>query len=332
MKGESCLEWKELDITTTSEAADIICARLMDIGINGFAIQDSEDFKELLSKSNTQWDYIEDSLMQLNNSPTKITVYLPKNEQGYSQLKQLKELLLELKQNDESIWYGTLELTDRDIKESDWADNWKQFFKPLPIGEKILIKPTWEECDEKTTQGRVVLEIDPESSFGTGQHHTTKLCLELLEQVLQKGDRLLDIGCGSGILSIAGLLLDAESAIGVDIEQHSVETSEKNAVINGYTTDKFKAYCGNLIADEDLLNSIGVGYDIITSNIVADVIIAMSNIYKKLLKSGGMLLVSGIIIERAEEVTSALVKNGFAIVKNIEENGWAAVQLIKNGD
>lgn len=230
-----------------------------------------------------------------------------------------------MKSNDKNNIFGRLELELLQVKEEDWANNWKQYFKPLKVGKKLLVKPSWEECSN--TDGRVILDIDPASSFGTGQHNTTKLCLELLEESLNSGDRVLDLGCGSGILSIGAMLLGAGEVTAVDIEQNAVETAIENAAKNNITKDKYMVYCGDVISNKELCEKIGGGYDLITANIVADVLISMKDIFHQKLKNNGILIISGIITERKDEVVNAVVHAGFKVINTAEGEGWAAVKL-----
>lgn len=319
------MEWTEVNIYTETAGIDLLCSKLMDIGIKGFVIQDADDFNEFLENKNGQWDYIDEDLMGLSQCETRITVYLPANSQGADMLSSIRTMLAELKASDSDNAYGRLEAELSSIREEDWANNWKQYFKPIKVGEKLVIKPSWEDYDEDGE--RIILEIDPASSFGTGQHHTTRLCLELLEKSLNAGDKLLDMGCGSGILSIGAMLLGAESAVAVDIEQNAAATAMENALKNHISSEKYKTYYGNILTDVKLADEIDCKYDIITANIVADVLIAMKEFFVRYLKKGGTLIVSGIIEERMHEVIEALESVGFSGPEANVKEGWAAVRL-----
>lgn len=319
------MEWTEVNIYTETAGIDLLCSKLMDIGIKGFVIQDADDFNEFLENKNGQWDYIDEDLMGLSQCETRITVYLPANSQGADMLSSIRTMLAELKASDSDNAYGRLEAELSSIREEDWANNWKQYFKPIKVGEKLVIKPSWEDYDEAGE--RIILEIDPASSFGTGQHHTTRLCLELLEKSLNAGDKILDMGCGSGILSIGAMILGAESAVAVDIEQNATATAMENALKNHISSEKYKTYYGNILTDEKLADEIDCKYDIITANIVADVLIAMKEFFVRYLKKGGTLIVSGIIEERMHEVIEALESVGFSSPEANVKEGWAAVRF-----
>ncbi len=321
------MNWFEVTIQTETPAVDVLCAMLTDHGVKGFSIQDKESFQEFLDDKEGKWDYIDDDLMGLADCDTSVTFYLPDDAQGAEQLSGVRSLLDMLKNGENAAMFGSLAISCSNVREEDWANNWKQYFKPLNIGKNLLIKPSWE--DAPAGNERVILEIDPASSFGTGQHHTTRLCLELAESVLQENDRVLDLGCGSGILSIGTLLLGAKEATAVDIVENSVRTAVENAEKNGIGADRYTAYCGDIISDTALREKLGNGYDLICANIVADVLIAMSGLFGGFLKEDGCLIVSGIIIERADEVLDVLEQAGFEKLDVREKEGWAAALLRK---
>ena len=317
------MQFRQLDIYTNSEAVQVLTMLVSELGFNGFIIHDAADFEEFLENKEYNWDYVDDSLMGLKDVKTHITCYVQDNEQGAEMLSALNGMLTELKAKDSDNFYGSLDVEIDCVREEDWANNWKQYYKPFTVGEKLIVKPSWEEIDQNG--GRKVLEIDPASSFGTGQHHTTRLVMELIEKELNGGDRLLDLGTGSGILSIAALLLGAKEATMVDIFENSVNTAVENAEKNGFLKDRVSAYIGDISSDEALREKIGTGYDMITANIVADVIISMSPFFTGFLKQGGKLIISGIITERLPEVYEALKENDIRIDKTNEKEGWNAI-------
>ncbi len=318
------MNFMQIDVYTKSEAVDVLVMRLSELGITGFVIHDSADFDEFLENKDANWDYVDDELMGLKTVPTHITLYLQDNPQGLETLTELKGALAGFKAESPDF-YGSLEIKIDNVKEEDWANNWKQYYKPFNVGSKLIIKPSWENVEN--TEGRKILEIDPASTFGTGQHHTTKLVMERLENIVREGDKVLDLGCGSGILSIAALLFGAENATMVDIFENAVKTAGENVEKNGFDKGRYTAYCGNVIEDSALREKIGGGYNVIAANIVADVIIAMSSLFGGFLAENGTLIVSGIITERLPEVLNALEGKGFKVVSLNEEEGWNAIVL-----
>ncbi len=317
------MQFRQLDIYTNSEAVQVLTMLVSELGFNGFIIHDAADFEEFLENKEYNWDYVDDSLMGLKDVKTHITCYVQDNEQGAEMLSALNGMLTELKEKDNENFYGSLDVEIDCVREEDWANNWKQYYKPFTVGDKLLVKPSWEEIENN--DGRKILEIDPASSFGTGQHHTTRLVMELIEKELCEGDRLLDLGTGSGILSIAALLLGAKEVTMVDIFENSVNTAVENTEKNGFGSDRVAAYIGDISSDEALREKIGGGYDMITANIVADVIISMSPFFTGFLKQGGKLIISGIITERLPEVYEALKENNIRIDKTNEKEGWNAI-------
>lgn len=322
------MDWIETAVYTTIQGIEAVTGRLLGLGIDGFVIKDAQDFENFLEDKDGNWDYIDDDLMGLKNCETTVTVYIPDDADAPETVSAIRSELGALKACDENGEFGRLECELKNIREEDWANNWKQYFKPLCVGEKLLIKPSWEQvaADEK----RKILEIDPAASFGTGQHNTTQLCLELLEKNVCSADKLLDLGCGSGILSIAAILLGADSAAAVDIDENSVRIAAENAQKNNIPNEKYKAFAGNVITDERLVEEIGCGYDVVCANIVADVLLAMSGIFSKFLKQGGKLVVSGIIEPRRDEVLERIAENGFELVEQRQKDDWVAASFVYN--
>lgn len=315
----------QVDIFTSSEAIDGITGALQDYGVTGFIIKDGADFEDFLADKNANWDYVDDSLMSLKNAEPCVTVYVHENAQGRETLEAIRALVESYKAKNSDGFYGNIRMELANVREEDWANNWKQYYKPFRVGKSLVIKPSWENVEPKS--GDKILEIDPASTFGTGQHHTTKMVMETLETVIKGGERVLDLGCGSGILSIAALLLGAENVTVCDIFENAVKTASENIEKNNFTTEKYSAFCGDIISNSALREKIGGGFNVICANIVADVIIGMSGLFAGFLAEGGVLIVSGIIDERLDEVLEALCENGWKKVSALNEEGWNCVLL-----
>lgn len=317
----------QIDIYTSSQAIDGITGALTDYGITGFIISDSADFESFLADKDANWDYVDDELMGLRTVEPHITLYVHDNAQGAETAAAIKSLVEEYRAGNSDGYYGNIRMEYANVKEEDWANNWKKYYKPFRVGRSLVVKPSWEDATAR--EGDRLLEIDPASTFGTGQHHTTKLVMETLENVIKGGERVLDLGCGSGILSIAAMLLGAEEITMCDIFENAVKTASENAEKNDIPADKRRAFCGNIIEDKALCERLGTGYDVVCANIVADVIIGMSGLFGGFMKPEASLIVSGIIDERLEEVTAALSENGFKAVSTENEDGWSCILLKK---
>lgn len=318
-------EWIEVHIKTSTAGIELVCSRLMDIGIMGFAIEDAEDFNEFLNDKNGNWDYIDDDLLNMKNCESKVIVYVQNDSLANEKLNSIKAELKALKESDKSGEYGKLEIELKNIAEEDWANNWRKFFKPLTVGDKLLIKPSWERADADET--RKILEIDPASSFGTGQHDTTQLCLENIEYYIKDGVRLLDLGCGSGILGIAGMLLGAKWLTAVDVDGNAVKTTCDNILKNNISKDNIETFCGDITTDSALRDKIGGDFDVVVANIVSDVLISMSRYFKEFLSDDGVLIVSGIIKQRKYEVIKEIEKYGFKSDRVKESEEWVCVSF-----
>lgn len=321
------MDWLCINIYLSHEGIEPLTAALMEIGITGIVINDPMDIDYFVENKTAEWDYIDESLADTTDKPTYVTVYLENNIDGLEQLSNIKTSLERLKSLDTDNRYGELSIDTSNISEQDWANNWKQFFKPVEIGERILIKPTWEPVPDNND--RVIVELDPESSFGTGRHFTTQICLELLEKYLKHGDRIADLGCGSGIISIAGMMLGAKSAACTDIAENAVKIAAENAVKNGIAPENYTVYLGDIASDKELLEEFGKGFDLVAANIVADVLLSMTDVYPKLLKDGGYLVVSGVIDGRQDEVFSAIKAKGFTLVESLCRDIWNGAVFVR---
>ena len=301
--------WNELTVKVKTEdtaRASDVCTVIADMGIY------VEDYSDL---ENVVWniahvDLIEQELLERDRTHSLIHVYIKQEKDALECVEFIKARL-----DAEGIEYETSIVG---VNEEDWANNWKQYYHTQRIGKRIIVTPSWEEYTP--VEGEVQMRLDPGMAFGTGTHDTTRLCLELLEEVVTPETRILDVGTGSGILSVGGVLLGAPSALGVDIDPVAVKVADENAEING-VTDKTEFVCG------DLTDKAHGKFEIVTANIVADVIIRLLSTVKNYLLKGGVLIVSGIIDTRADEVENACHEAGFVTEKRLEHGGWVAIKL-----
>lgn len=318
------MKFHKITVHANSLGVEFIQGVLMGAEAECFEIVDPTDLQELLDTQYVPFDYVDDALLETKNEEAKVRVYLADNDQGREKMNMIIAGIESLRGETE-FDLGSLNTEITDTDDSEWADNWKEFFHPLPIGEKFVVKPTWEDWEG---EDRIVLEIDPESSFGSGQHETTSLCLETLEQIPLDNVSVLDMGCGSGILGIGALLLGAKDVLAVDIDKNAVDIAVKNASLN--KVENFTGICGNTLSDEETYSAVtSKKYGVILANIVADVIIAMAPTFRKVLEDDGTLICSGIISPRKGEVINALLENGFALTGISEKNDWVAVVCTK---
>lgn len=319
------MEWIEVFVATSQMGLEPVEGVLYQCGLNGLMIHDEADFAEFLENPNREWDYVADELVEEKQEQTTgITFFLRDNLYGREQLSQIKSALQSVKETEKELDMGSLEVTMKNVAEEDWANNWKKYFKPFPVGDKIMIKPSWEELPAQTD--KIILKIDPGHIFGTGTHETTQLCMELIEKYVKKDDMVLDIGCGSGILSIASLLLDAKEADAVDIDPNAIQIAYENSDRNDIDRNRYHVKAGNILEDKELQASYsGKKYDLVAANIVADVIIALTKQVPDYIKDGGIFLCSGIITERKEDVLEALKAANFAVLDIKEKTSWVAI-------
>ena len=314
------MDYKQVTIFTTHEGIEPLTGRLYRAGVTGVEIEDEQDFNEFLTENRRCWDYVDDALRKKMAGETKVKIYLPQGETLPAALETVRAELDALRAEDTDKRFGRLELAFADAPETDWANNWKQYFKPMLVGD-VLIRPAWETVPENL-RGHVTFSINPGMSFGTGTHETTRLCVLAAQQRVRPGARVLDLGCGSGILAIISLLLGAKEAAAVDIDPVARDTVAENARLNAIAPARLRMQVGDVLGDARLRASLGGGYDVVFANIVADVIIALAPLVPPLLAPGGVFITSGIIENRRDETAAALQQAGFAIVGEQSEKGW----------
>lgn len=326
------MKWKKLTLETTTEAVDLVSSMLDEIGIQGIEIED----KVPITEEEKQRMFI-DILPELgpDDGVANVNFYLDVEEDENEIISKVKEGLEELSA---FVNIGSGEIKASETEDKDWMNNWKEFFKPFRVDDTIVIKPTWETLSEvKDTD--LVIEIDPGTAFGTGSHETTKLCILNMKKYMKPGDNLLDLGCGSGILSIIGMKLGANLAVATDIDENAVNASVENAEVNHLNVKRLEEsdtvlrnegllelLDGNVIDDANLRKNIGQNcYDVVVSNILADVIIPLSDVVAEFMKPDGVWISSGIIDMKEEEVKQALDKNGFDIVEVTKMGDWVSI-------
>ncbi len=311
------MDWLELKIDTSHAGLDAVTELLEQQGVIGVMIDDEADFQSFLENNRQYWDYVDEELLAQKKGVSRVTFYLERNENALGTVAAVRIAMAALKK--EHPEYAPMLLTMEDVADEDWENNWKQFYKPMEIGNRLLVVPEWEEAHGGE---RVKLVLNPGLTFGTGSHATTRLCLQALDTHIHGGESVLDLGCGSGILSIAALRLGAARAFACDIDEKCVDVAYENAALNGIGKDRYTVRWGDVLSDEALRQEMGGGYDVVVANIVADVIMGLSGSVRPFLKAGGLFLCSGIIDDRAEEVLAKLKGDGWDVFEQRSSEGW----------
>ena len=299
------MRYIEVTVNTPGAEIDARCQEMADMGAGGFVIENEEDFKDFLEQNHQYWDYVDDELENQFAGVSRIKCYLTDDEDGIAVLRRINAA------------YD--DVTTSYVEDSDWENNWREYYKPIEVGEKLVVVPEWEEAPQ---DGRLPLRLDPGLIFGTGSHATTRMCLAALEEFSKPGVRVLDLGCGSGILGIGALILGCDSCLGVDIDPKAPDVVMSNAALNGIGADKMTAWAGDIIADASLRARIGGWYQLVLANIVADVIIPLSAVVRQFMAPGAVFICSGIIEHRWPETEAALISNGFEILDHKSEEEW----------
>ena len=315
------MEWLEMKIDTSHAGLDPVCAMLEQQGVTGWMIDDETDFQDFLEHNRQYWDYVDEALLAEKRGVSRVTFYLERNENALSTIAAVRIAMSAMKKAHPE--YAPLRLTMDNVADADWENNWKQFYKPMEIGDRLLVVPEWEQASDPE---RITLRLNPGLTFGTGSHATTRLCLTALESRIRGGEKVLDLGCGSGILSIAALLLGADRAVACDIDEKCMDVAYENAALNGVGRDRYTVRWGDVVTDQALRQELGGPYDVVVANIVADVIKALASTVRPLVKEGGIFLCSGIIDDRAEEVAQCLRDNGWTIAETRSSEGWFSYQ------
>ncbi len=319
------MKWKKYTIETTTEAEDYLSSMLMELGIEGIEIEDNIP----LSKED-QADMFIDFLPELppDEGKSHVSFYIEDDGTDHSKLlTQVKKSLEELR---DMVEIGEGTITGSETEDLDWINNWKKYFSSFTI-DNILIKPTWEDLKEED-QDKLLIEIDPGISFGTGKHETTQLCIrQLIKYITGNEQKVLDVGCGSGILSIVALKLGAREVVGTDLDADCMISTRENMKVNQLDESLGTFYVGNLIDDTNLQQKVGTEeYEIVVANILADVIIPMAPVIPARLKKGGYFITSGIIDFKEEEVKNAIEQAGMEIIEINHQGEWVNITARKN--
>ena len=300
------MRWIEVCVQTPSAEMEKRCEEMTAMGAEGFVIEDESDFHSFLENNRQYWDYVDEELENRFSGLSRIKCYLADDGNGRSVLGRITTAY----GKDVSIAY---------VQDSDWENNWRQYYVPIETGQKLVVVPEWLDVPE---EGRIPLRLDPGLIFGTGSHPTTKMCLTALEDYASAGKKVLDLGCGSGILGIGALVLACDTCTGCDIDPKAPDVAMSNAALNGIGNDRFTVYAGDILKDVGMRKMLGTSFDIVLANIVSDVIIPLSSFVRQFMKEDAVFITSGIIEGRQIDVSAALIKNGFIIDRHLCEEEW----------
>ncbi len=315
------MNWLEITVDTAPAGIETVAAMLTAGGFADLVLEDQAELETFLEENRQYWDYIDESLQNHLQGLSHIKLYLEDTDEGG--LQRLRTLLRKLKDGDRDGSLGTLAIHSAPLAQVDWEEAWKENYPPQPVGDKLIVLPYWL-ADRETD--RIPVILDPGLTFGTGAHPSTQMVMEFMEKLPLSGKSCLDLGSGSGILSIAALRLGAQSAIGVDIDPKAEDIARGNAAYNGFAAPAFTALTGNVTADRALMQTLSAGhYDLVLVNIVADVIIGLAPVLPAFLREGSTLICSGILDVRLADVVAALKKAGLTVTAAAQKEDWRCV-------
>lgn len=316
------MQWIEVTVRTASEGIELLCAELTNAGFDSLVIDDCEEFEDFLEASKDYWDYVDDALAAKMQDRSQVRLYLPEDT-AQQALADLRALLAELPGR-YPCDFGPLTIALENVPQEDWENSWKRSYRPLPVGERLLVVPQWMTVDDPGDRLPILLDLG--LTFGTGEHASTQMCMRALEKLVRGGERVADLGSGSGILSICALRLGARSAVGVDVDPAAEHIARENAARNGFGAERFRACTGNVVTDEALMQSLcETPYDIVCANIVAGVIVQLVPVVPRLLKKGGRFLCSGILASREDEVRQAIERAGLRVIGREQTDEWCCL-------
>lgn len=317
------MQWLELTVRTAADGLELLCAELTEAGFDSFIVDDDAEFQEFLAAEREYWDYVDEALTEKMRGLSQVRLYLPEDS-AQAQLEALRALLSELPQRYPACDFGPLTIALEEVPQEDWENSWKKDYRPQPVGEKLMVIPQWMTAEH--TDGRLPVILDLGLAFGTGRHASTQMCMCALETLIHGGERVADLGSGSGILSVCALRLGAASALGVDIDPAAEHIARENAARNGFDETRFTARTGDVVADEALMQELAAdGYDIVCANIVAGVIVRLAPVVPRLMRSNAVFLCSGILAEREAEVREAIKKAGLSVIERRQQDEWCCL-------
>lgn len=317
------MKWNKFRIKTTTEAEDIVCSSLMDLGIQGVEVEDKIPLTQR-EKEQMFVDILPE--IDVDDGVAYISFYLEEDEDKEKMLQAVRE---ELKEIGTYVNVGSMEIEESQTEDVDWVNNWKQYFHQFTIDD-VLIIPSWEDVQPED-EDKMIIHIDPGTAFGTGMHETTQLCIRQIKKYVTEDTEILDVGCGSGILGMLALKFGAKHSTGTDLDPCAIDATHENMDVNGISRDQYRVMIGNIIDDKEVQDQVGYDrYDIVAANILADVLVPLTPVIPNHLKTGGIYITSGIIEEKEETVVEAVKAAGLEVLEVNHQGEWVSVTARKN--